>query len=30
MRLEDLIEQNYHKLSENDLYIWEYIHRHPD
>ena len=30
MRLEDLIEQNYHKLSENELYIWEYIRRHPD
>ena len=29
MRLEDLIEQNYHKLSENELYIWEYIRRHP-
>ena len=29
MRLEDLIEQNYHKLSENELYIWEYIRQHP-
>ena len=29
MRLESLIEQNYHKLSENDLYIWEYIRSHP-
>lgn len=30
MRLETLIEQNYHHLNENDLYIWEYIRRHPD
>ena len=29
MRLEDLIEQNYHKLSANELYIWEYIRQHP-
>ena len=29
MRLEDLIEQNYHRLNENDLYIWDYIRRHP-
>lgn len=29
MKLETLIEQNYHKLSENDLYIWEYIRTHP-
>ncbi len=30
MRLETLIEQNYHKLNENDLYIWDYIRTHPD
>ena len=30
MRLEDLIEQNYHKLSANELYIWEYIRKHTD
>ena len=29
MRLETLIEQNYHRLNENDLYIWEYIRIHP-
>ena len=29
MRLETLIEQNYHKLSENELYIWNYIRLHP-
>ncbi|MCQ5129987.1 MurR/RpiR family transcriptional regulator [Butyricicoccus faecihominis] len=29
MTLETLIEQNYHKLSENDLYIWDYIRTHP-
>ena len=29
MRLENLIEQNYHKLSENELYIWDYIRHHP-
>lgn len=29
MKLETLIEQNYHKLSENDLHIWRYIHAHP-
>lgn len=29
MRLEDLIEQNYHRLNGNDLYIWEYIRKHP-
>nr|WP_297181090.1 MurR/RpiR family transcriptional regulator [uncultured Agathobaculum sp.] len=30
MRLEDLIEQNYHKLSANELYIWDYIRKHPE
>ncbi len=30
MNLARLIEQNYHKLSENDLHIWEYIHTHPE
>lgn len=29
MKLETLVEQNYHKLNENDLYIWEYIRTHP-
>ena len=29
MRLETLIEQNYHKLSENELYICDYIRSHP-
>lgn len=29
MRLETLIGQNYHRLNENDLYIWEYIRTHP-
>lgn len=30
MRLEDLIEQNYHKLNESDLYVWKYIRAHPE
>lgn len=30
MRLEDLIEQNYHKLSANELYIWDFIRKHPE
>lgn len=30
MRLEHLIEQNYHRLNENDLYIWEYIRSHSE
>ncbi len=25
MTLHELIEQNYHKLSDNDLHIWQYI-----
>lgn len=29
MKLETLIEQNYHKLSENELHIWDYIQRNP-
>lgn len=28
MRLEELVNQNYHHLSENDLYIWHYISTH--
>lgn len=28
MRLESLIEENYEKLNENDLYIWNYILHH--
>ena len=30
MHLEQLIEQNYHKLNESDLYIWNHIRTHPD
>lgn len=25
MTLQELVEQNYHKLSDNDLHIWQYI-----
>ena len=28
MRLEELINANYHRLNENDLYIWDYISHH--
>ena len=28
MRLETLIEENYDKLNENDLSIWNFILRH--
>lgn len=28
MRLETLIEENYDKLNENDLSVWNYILRH--
>lgn len=28
MKLESLIEENYEKLNENDLYIWNYILHH--
>ena len=28
MRLESLIKENYEKLNENDLYIWNYILHH--
>lgn len=28
MRLETLIDENYEKLNENDLYIWKYILHH--
>lgn len=30
MRLESLIEENYEKLNENDLYIWNYILHHKE
>lgn len=28
MRLEELMNKNYHQLNENDLYIWQYISSH--
>lgn len=28
MRLEELINMNYDKLNENDMYIWDYISKH--
>ena len=28
MRLEELINKNYNRLNENDLYIWQYISAH--
>lgn len=28
IRLEELVNQNYHKLNENDLLIWRYIQNH--
>lgn len=28
--LEGLIEDNYHSLNENDLYIWQYIYHHKE
>lgn len=28
MRLEELVNTNYHQLNENDLYIWDYIIHH--
>lgn len=28
VRLEELVNQNYHKLNENDLLIWRYIQSH--
>lgn len=28
MTLHELVEQNYHKLNDNDLHIWQYIHAH--
>lgn len=30
MKLEQLVEQHYHELNENDLYIWQYILHHQD
>lgn len=30
MKLEMLIDENYEKLNENDLYIWNYILHHKD
>ena len=28
MTLDKLVEDNYHQLNENDLYIWQYILHH--
>lgn len=28
MAIEDIVRANYHKLNENDLYIWKYIDSH--
>lgn len=28
MRLEELVNQNYQQLNDNDLYIWKYISSH--
>lgn len=28
MRIEELVNKNYHSLNENDLYIWQYISAH--
>lgn len=28
MTLEELVDENYEKLNENDLYIWQYIYHH--
>lgn len=30
MKLEELVNQNYHHLNENDLYIWNYIINHRE
>lgn len=30
MKLETLIEQNYHKLNQSDLLIWDYLQSHMD
>lgn len=28
MRLDELVNENYNKLNENDLLIWQYIQKH--
>lgn len=28
MRLDELVNENYKRLSDNDLLIWQYIQRH--